>query len=111
MHCAGLPGDSCAGILLSCSRPLMLLGAPCRWSVGLTVRVGEAAVEAWLDFRDTGSSTGRVVASGLPVQQCKSVLFRILARLEDEPWRLIVVRRSSCGDEAVFTLSGLVSGD
>ncbi len=128
VYCAGLPGDSCADVLLTCSHPLLPFGKECRQSVGLTVcrcpdgeaairgggrsvLVGEGEVEAWLDFRDTGSITGRVVDSGQPVTQCHVALLRIPVGLEDVPRGLLVAQKATCDEEGVFTIPGLVSGD
>ncbi|MFT5685484.1 MAG: hypothetical protein ACI8RZ_006436 [Myxococcota bacterium] len=128
VFCAGLPGDSCADVLLTCSDPLLPFGRECRQDVGLTrckcpdgeaairgggrsVLIGADDVEAWLDFRDTGSLSGRVVDSGQPVAECHVGLLRIPVGLEDVPRGLLVARKTTCDAEGRFTLPGLVSGD
>jgi hypothetical protein len=128
VFCAGLPGDACADVLLSCGHPLLPMGEVCDQDGGYTVcdcPDGEAAIrgggrsvligpddtEAWLDFRDTGSISGRLVASGEPVPFCNVGLLRVPVGLEDLPRGLVVAQKTTCDAEGYFTLPGLVSGD
>ena len=128
VYCAGLPGDSCVDMLLSCSTPLMPMGEACHQRAGQTVcdcPDGEAAirgggratligpedVEAWLDFRDTGSITGRVLSSGVPVTACDVGLIRVPMGLEDVPRGLVIAQKARCSSDGRFVLPGLVSGD
>lgn len=128
VFCAGLPGDRCSDIALTCSKPLLLMGGDCSFEAGRTLCAcpsGEAAVrgggratligpddtEAWLDFRDTGSLSGRIVESGLPVTSCALLLFRLPNGLEDLPRGVFLGRSSECEADGTFTFNGLVSGD
>lgn len=128
VFCAGLPGDRCSGMLVNCSTPLLPLGGECSVEEGLMLCVcpsGEAAVrgggratligaddtEAWLDFRDTGSLSGRIVDSGQPVTPCSLILVRLPMGLEDIPRGVIVGQRASCAHDGSFVFHGLVSGD
>ncbi len=129
--CAGLPGDRCNDMLVTCTHPLVPLGETCLQDgrTGETicqcpdgdqqairgggkatlVDVGE--LEAWLDFRDTGSITGQVFTDGLPAVECNAVALRIPNGLEDLPHGIVAAHKTRCDDVGRFELNGLINGD
>ena len=128
VFCAGMPDDACTEMLMTCSHPLLPMGEQCHRQVGQmmcecpdgevairgggrSVLIGPDDTEAWLDFRDTGSISGRVVASGTPVTGCHVSLMRVPRGLEDISRGLVVAQKANCTLDGTFTLPGLVSGD
>ena len=128
VYCAGRPGDSCTDILVQCTAPMLPVGDTCHEEGGVTmcicpdgdaairgggraVMIEDADVEAWLDFRDTGSITGRLVDAGVPVSACQAGAIRIPVGLEDVSRGFVVSQKARCDAEGRFTFTGLVGGD
>jgi hypothetical protein len=128
--CAGMPDDDCGDIPMQCTAPLMPLGGDCGHDEALgetrctcpdgdvavrgggrSVRVAASATEAWLDFRDTGALTGRVLRDGEPAAACQVTAIRVPEALEDLPRGLVVGRDGACDADGRFRLEGLVVGD
>jgi hypothetical protein len=130
--CAGLENDLCNDMLVQCTHPLVPMGDGCAQNAltGETVcdcPQGDGAVairgagkstlvqpgeqEAWLDFRDGGTLTGRVVASGAKVTQCDIAALRVPTGLEDLPRGLIAAHKGTCDTDGRFSIPGLVDGD
>ena len=130
--CAGLPDDECGDVLIQCTHPLVPVGEQCPRGLGpngnelvcdcpdgdvairgggRSVRVDADETEAWLDFRDAGTMTGRILLDGDPSPFCNVALLRVPHGLEDVPNGLIAARRSSCAEDGTFEVAGLVEGD
>jgi hypothetical protein len=127
--CAGMPDDSCAGISpIFCTHPALPTGTECtptddhevrcrcpagRAAVrggGTNTRVEPGDTEAWLDLRDRGGITGRVVQDGAPVS-CRVRGTRMPAGLEDIPGGLAAGTVGLCDGEGRYTMVGMKAGD
>jgi hypothetical protein len=127
--CAGMPSDSCAGISpIFCTHPALPTGTECtptddhevrcrcpagRAAVrggGTNTRVEPGDTEAWLDLRDRGGITGRVVQDGAPVG-CRVRGTRMPAGLEDIPGGLAAGTIGLCDAEGRYTMVGMKAGD
>ncbi|MDP2310846.1 MAG: hypothetical protein Q8P18_32810 [Pseudomonadota bacterium] len=128
--CAGLADETCEGIGLLCTTPWdPIYGDTCVFDSdsremecrcpigevavrggGRTVLVAADATEAWLDFRDTGVVTGRVLREGVPAR-CAASLLRLPLALEDLPRGGLVEAGAACDAEGRFEIDGVVAGD
>ncbi|MDP2310848.1 MAG: carboxypeptidase regulatory-like domain-containing protein [Pseudomonadota bacterium] len=128
--CTGMPDESCEGIGLLCTAPWepvsmkhCMFDADARETVctcpmgevavrggGRTVLVAADATDAWLDFRDTGVVTGRVLREGIPAR-CRAAVGRIPLALEDLPRGGILIAGAACDAEGRFEIDGVVAGD
>lgn len=130
--CAGLPDDLCNDMLVQCTHPLVPMGDGCSHDErtgeticdcngvdgaaairggGKATLVQEGDDEAWLDFRDAGTLTGRVMAGGQPVTKCDVATLRVPNGLEDLPRGIIAAQRGECDVEGRFEIHGVVEGD
>lgn len=130
--CAGLPDDQCNDMLVQCTHPLVPMGEPCDWNrrsgeticdcddqsgavairgAGRSTLVEPDETEAWLDFRDGGVLTGRVMVDGAPVRRCEAVVVRVPDGLEDLSRGIIAAQKDDCDAEGRFTVRGLIEGD
>lgn len=123
VRCAGLEGDSCAWVpLLQCTEPHLPVGTLCRergGSVLCRCPVGEGAIRGggrdvrvrpddevvWLDFRDEGGLSGRVLVDGEP-SRCKLNATRGLGLGVSG----LAMRLETCDAQGEFALDNLEPG-
>lgn len=129
VHCAGLPDDSCADILpILCTHPAFPTGTACTQypdgrtlcrcdngdvavrGGGTAVAVGADESEAWLDMRDRGGITARVLRGGVPAP-CIAMGTRLPKGLEDIPGGLAAGTKGTCDADGRVTMRGMKPGD
>ena len=126
VYCAGLPEDSCKGVLpLMCTHPWLPLGPVCSTGDptvcecpqgqgavrggGQSVGVSPQDEAVWLDFRLGGGIQGFVTQSGTP-SACTAMATYIPQSLGDMSKGLAIVRVAECDAGGNFSITGLHSG-
>jgi hypothetical protein len=126
VYCAGLPNDSCEGVMpVFCTHPWLPLGPVCEpedplvcecpqgqgavRGGGQTVGIGPNDEVAWLDFRMGGGIEGRVTRSGEP-SPCMAMATYIPQTMGDMTKGLAIVRVTECDADGNFSIPGLHEG-
>lgn len=123
VRCAGLEDDSCAWVpLVQCTEPHLPLGTLCDEQGGEVVcrcPSGEAAIRggghavlvapdeeiAWLDFRDEGALSGRVLLDGEPVRCRLNATHGLGVGVSG-----LAMRVDTCFEDGSFELANLEPG-
>lgn len=126
VYCAGLPNDSCKGVMpLLCTHPWLPLGPICTTDDpavcecpqgqgavrggGQSVGVGPQDEVVWLDFRLGGGIQGLVTQSGVPVP-CTAMATYIPQSMSDMTKGLAIIRMAECDAGGNFSIAGLHEG-
>ena len=126
VYCAGLPEDSCKGVMpIFCTHPWLPLGPVCSGENpticecpqgqgavrggGQSVGVGSQDEVAWLDFRVGGGIEGRVTKSGVP-SPCTAMITYIPQSIGDMTRGLAIMRMAECDADGYFSVAGLHAG-
>lgn len=126
VYCAGLPGDSCKGVLpIFCTHPWLPVGPVCdnedpvvcecpsgQGAIrggGQNVGVGPQDEVAWLDFRLDGGIEGRVTQGGEPAP-CTAMASFVPQDMADLTRGLAITRMAECDETGHFQILGLHEG-
>ncbi len=131
--CAGLPDDACRSVSLACFPARSPWATPdsdwcwqhspgettCGCPEGPAAIVGggqvtavpDGATDVWLDFRDRGTLTGRVLMDGEPALACMAVGELIASSLAEVRHIAVSSWRADCDADGRFTLRGLAPGN